>query len=85
MSFSGNYTFVDLRKDNIYNLISASCGNYQKEIISELILIGYKFQQDSAKNLDYKILDNKYLVLKHINPDLSTEDLIIDLETGTLK
>lgn len=82
---SGNYTFIDLRKDDIYNVITASCGNYNKEISSELMLIGYKFQQDSARNLDYKIIDNRYLSVKHIKPDLSLENLLIDLETGTLK
>ena len=82
---SGNYTFIDLRKDNIYNVITASCGNYKKEISSELILLGYKFQQDSARNLVYKIIDNRYLTLGHIKPDSSLEILVIDLETGTLK
>ena len=83
--FTGNYTFIDLRKDNIYNLISASCGNYKKEINSELVLIGYKLQQDSAKNLAYGITENRYLTLGHIKPDSSVDDLIIDLKTGTLK
>lgn len=83
--FKGNYAFLDLISDNIYNLITASCGNYNNTITTGLILTGYKFQQDPAGKPDYKITDKRYLSLVHIKPDTSVEDLTIDMETGKLK
>ena len=38
MYFRGTYCFLDLNKDNRYNMISASCGNYKTKIGSEFYL-----------------------------------------------
>lgn len=82
--FSGYYAFVDLRKDNIYNVIIASNGNFKKEITSDIFLIGLRFEQDSTHQLAKEVVNNRYLIFRQIKPDASIERLIIDLQAGKL-
>lgn len=82
--FKGTYTFLDLRKDNIYNLIAASCGNYQSEIKSDILFQGYRLQQDSLHHAVSRRLSNKYLLFYQMENDTAASELIVDLETGAL-
>lgn len=81
---AGNYTFIDLRKENIYNVITASCNNFETEITYNILLYGLRFQQDSAKQLDKDIIDDRYLILRQIKPDSAIKKIIIDLQSGLI-
>lgn len=80
----GKYVFIDHRKENIYNGISASCGNYDKNIDSELIFQGYKFELNNESQLKYKISDNKIMTLAQLDDESNVINLKIDLENGKI-
>ncbi len=80
----GNYVFIDKRKENIFNGISAECGNYKKEIDYKVLFHGYRFEIDSNEKLKYVISDKKLLTLKQIVSDSIAKDFTIDLERGLI-
>ena len=55
----GTYVFIDNRKENIFNVITASCGNYNTEIASNILFQGYRFQLNEQGNLKYKNFPQK--------------------------
>ena len=81
----GKYVFLDLVKENQYNMISASGGNYAKNIEYKFLFKGYKLQQDKDLNAVYSKKDNKYLILNQVKDVNSYSEIMIDLETGTIK
>ena len=82
--FKGNYVFIDKRKENIFNGISAECGNYNKEIDYKVLFHGCRFEIDSSEKLKYMISDKKLLTLKQIVSDSIVKDFRVDLESGLI-
>lgn len=82
--FKGRYVFLDLIKENLYDMISASGGNYAKDIEFKFIFKGYKLQQDKDLNVKCTKKDNKYLIFNQIKNKNSCSEIMIDLKTGSL-
>lgn len=82
--FKGKYNFLDLNKGYQYNMISASCGNYETEIESEIIFKNIRLQQDKNENVKKRIVLGKYLILNTISEYSTNSELIVDLESGIL-
>ena len=82
--FMGVYTFIDWRKENIYNAISASCGNYNTEIKYSLIFRGFRLKQNESGNLLIRKEQKNTLILNQIDAASNESELKIDLDTGKL-
>lgn len=82
--FKGKYNFLDLNKGNQYNMISASCSNYETEIESKIVFKNISLQQDINANVKKRIVLGKYLILNKISEDSTNSELIVDLESGIL-
>lgn len=62
--FKGNYFFIDQRKENIFNGITASKeSNYSKEYQSRFLFQGYRFKVDSDNKIIKYNIDNRFLAL----------------------
>ena len=81
--FRGKFTFIDQRKTNLYNVITATCGNYKDTFDAEMLIQGGCFQQDENGQIIHRIVSGKYLVLTSIR-ESNMEKVVIDLDAGTL-
>ena len=81
----GKYIFIEKRNENIFNGISASCGNWDEEIDFDILFHGFRLELDNNDSLVYKISSNKMLVLNQFDQETSINELIIDLKEGEIK
>lgn len=82
--YNGKYHFLDLYKNDRYNMISASCGNYSTDIETKFLFKNIRLQLDKNNNVKKRIAQGRYLILNQISEDSTNSELIIDLESGIL-
>jgi hypothetical protein len=81
-NISGNYFFLDKRKDNTYNGIFAEMPRINTVDSVHFLFQGIKFETDSNKIITRRIVDNRYLILSEKNETGDNSPIIIDYKIG---
>jgi len=86
-SFKSEFFFLDKTKESIYNgIVSSLKRNKQErwEIASRFLFQEYRMKENSENKIIKKQIENRYLLLYRMIDKDSTENIIVDYDSGKL-